>query len=134
MRFFNKGLLVVLGFICSQLAFAAGSSDEVKSLLSKSFDKPNKPLVTELVTVEGDYAIADWLQGSMGGRALLVKESGAWKVLVCGGSALTELSNLKAARVPEKTAITLLSHLVQQEKSMTSDKLILINAFKERKH
>lgn len=134
MRFFNRSILVALSLTCSQFAFAAGGSDEVRALLSKSFGKPNKPVATELVAVEGDYAIADWLQGNMGGRALLVKKSGAWKILVCGGSALTEVSNLKAARVPEKTAKTLLEQLAGQEKSMASDKLSLINAFKERKH
>lgn len=134
MCFFNKSFFAVLVLSCSQLAFAAGERDEVKKLLSKSFDKPNKPVATELIAMEGNYAIADWLQGNMGGRALLVKESGGWRVLVCGGSGLKEISNLKAARVPEKTANALIEQLVRQEKAIASDKLGLINAFKGRKH
>ena len=135
MNSLNKKILgVFFALTHSQILLAAGSGDEVKQMLSQTFDKPNNPVTTEVVVVQGNYALADWTQGSKGGRALLVKTPESWKVLVCGGEGLTRVDNIKGARVPEKTAQSLVSQLVDNEKMLSNEKIKRINSFKDKKH
>jgi hypothetical protein len=64
------------------------------------------------VSIEGDYAVAGWIQSGKGGRALLKKEKGQWSIQVCGGDGLTKaaaltmtgMSNAAAARLAQKVA------------------------------
>ena len=135
MNSFNKKILgVFFALTHSQFVLAAGSGDDVKQMLSRTFDKPNNPVTTEAVVVQDNYALADWTQGSKGGRVLLVKTPESWKVLVCGGEALLKLYNIKGARVPEKTAQSLVSQLVDNEKMISNEKIKRINSFKGEKH
>lgn len=130
----KKILGVFLALIHSQLVLAAGSGDEVKLMLSRTFDRPNNPVTAEAIVIQDNYALADWMQGSKGGRVLLVKTHESWKVLVCGGDALMKVDNIKSARVPEKTARSLISQLMDSEKTISKEKLERINAFKGEKH
>lgn len=134
MHIFSRNNLVLLTLLISQHAIASEGVNEISVLMHKSFDKPNKPLMIEAVAIQDGYAIADWLQGDMGGRALLAKEEKKWKILVCGGSGLMQIPNLVSAQLSEKTAVSLRSQLVAQEKNIPKNKLELINSFKERKH
>ena len=127
----HLGLFILL---VAPHVIAAEAVTEISGLMHKSFDKPNKPLVLEAVAVQDGYAIADWLQGDMGGRALLANEDKKWKILVCGGSGLMQIPNLVSAQLSEKTAVSLRSQLVAKEKNIPKNKLDLINSFKERKH
>ena len=130
----KKILAILLVLIHSQFALAAEGGDEVKRMLSRTFDKPNNPVTTEAIVIQDNYALADWTQGSKGGRVLLVKTRVSWKVLVCGGEALLRIDNIKGARVPEKTAQLLVSQLIDNEKMISNEKLKRINSFKSEKH
>lgn len=127
-------IIGVLILNCSQFAFAAESSVEIKKLLSVTFDKPNNPVISDPIAVVGGYAIADWVQGEKGGRALLIKDAAGWRVLACGGVGLVNVENLKSSQIPEKTAQTLVLLLSEKEKMMPAEKLKLIDAFQSRKH
>ena len=111
----KKILAILLVLIHSQFALAAEGGDEVKRMLSRTFDKPNNPVTTEAIVIQDNYALADWTQGSKGGRVLLV-------------------DNIKGARVPEKTAQLLVSQLIDNEKMISNEKLKRINSFKSEKH
>jgi len=63
-------------------------------VLKKQFDKPKSPLTVMPVTVEGDWAMAGWLQDMRGGRALLNKRHGQWVIVVCGGDGLLQAGAL----------------------------------------
>ena len=40
------------------------------------------------VVVEGDHAIAGWVQGDMGGRAHLRRKGHDWQLVLCSGDPL----------------------------------------------
>lgn len=69
-------------------------------MLKSIFEKPDVPLVVEPVAVAGDYALADWEQGEMGGRALLRKKNGNWEVVLCAGDEIREAQALRSAGIP----------------------------------
>ena len=54
----------------------SGVTDEqaVEHAMKALFDKPQSPLKVAAVSVEGDYALAGWIQDQRGGRALLKKD------------------------------------------------------------
>lgn len=64
------------------------SAQAIEQVMKAQFDKPEAPLTVVPVTVEGDYAIAGWIQHDRGGRALLKAEGGNWtfgcaRVMAC---------------------------------------------------
>ena len=75
-------------------AHAMTDAQAIEHNMKKLFDKPDAPLAVAPVTIEGDYAIAGWIQSGKGGRALLKKEKGQWSIQVCGGDGLKKSSAL----------------------------------------
>jgi hypothetical protein len=69
-----------------------------------TWNEPAKPLRVEPVVIVGDFAVAGWTQGDMGGRALLVRRHGKWTIAVCGGDALKAAETLVRAAVPPDVA------------------------------
>lgn len=64
---------------------AKPAEEQIKAIIAKTYDQPSKPVETAPVVTVGNYALADWIQGDMGGRALLRLDKGAWEIMVCGG-------------------------------------------------
>ena len=60
-------------------------SQAVTTTLMATFDRPDARLKVEPVIVDGDVAIAGWAQDGRGGRALLRRVSGHWKIILCAG-------------------------------------------------
>jgi hypothetical protein len=54
-----------------------------KDTMKGMFDTPENPLSVEPVVVLGDNAIAGWVQGERGGRALLWRVDGQWEIRLC---------------------------------------------------
>jgi len=73
-------------------------------LIKSTWEKPDSPLVVEPVVTVGDHGVAGWVQGERGGRALLRRQAGKWKVVACGGDAMKDASVLAQAGMQEKTA------------------------------
>lgn len=96
----HRWLLTAALSFSSLLATAApGDEQAVSAALKKQFDKPDAPLEVSPVTVEGDHALAGWIQGQQGGRALLKRHGPSWEVVVCGGDDLQRASLLTDAGV-----------------------------------
>ena len=75
----------------AQPAVTGEISSQVKKIehvMKAQFEKPDAPLKVFPVTVEGDYAVAGWVQNKRGGRALLKKHADSWTIVVCGGDGL----------------------------------------------
>jgi hypothetical protein len=60
----------------------------IEQSMKHQFDKPGAPLRVMPVSVEGDFAVAGWTQNERGGRALLQREHGQWRIALCGGDGL----------------------------------------------
>lgn len=129
MRYFALLLLV------SFQAFAGSDPDAIAELIGKTFDKPGMKTRSEPIVVVGEYAIADWQQGPHGGRALLKKRAGQWKILSCGGHAFSDKAHLVSAGIIERQASELVSQLSVAESGLDKKKVLLFDSFQvERSH
>ncbi len=97
--------------------------------MKKLFDKPDAPLAVAPVTIEGDYAMAGWIQSGKGGRALLKKEKGQWSIQVCGGDGLKKASALSQTGMPIATAERLVAKVQTAEAKLSADQLKKLSMF-----
>jgi hypothetical protein len=101
----------------------------IRSLMSATWDKPDAKLVVEPVVVRADYAVASWVQGNRGGRALLRKNEGVWIVVLCSGDPLKDASALAAAGVPADVAAHLARELAAAERQLPAAHTALFSTF-----
>ena len=76
------------------------------------------------------FAIADWTQPELGGRALLQRTSNAWSVVLCAGDTLKSIDMLMHAGMSRPDADVLLQALATAETSVSAERLLRIAAFK----
>jgi len=95
----------------------------VQLVMKKQFDKPGAPLQVAPVSIEGDYAVAGWLQEQRGGRALLKKEKNEWSIQVCGGDGLKQASTLVMAGMSKSIAEKLSQKVMASEKLLPAEDL-----------
>jgi hypothetical protein len=95
----------------------------IVQLLKKQFDKPKSPLTVMPVTVEGDWAMAGWLQDERGGRALLNKRQGQWVIVVCGGDGLLQAGALSQTGMKTDAAQKLTMKAQSAERLLPADTL-----------
>lgn len=104
-------------------AFAESNEQKIIHLMKSMFDSPDNPLSVNPVVLTDDYAIAGWVQGERGGRALLKRKDGEWKIHLCAGDGLKEAHMLEHAGIDHNKAIELTSMLAKAEAGI--DKSIL---------
>ena len=120
----DKKSAIFLAILCTGIfpnALAANDDSailEIQNLIGKTYDKPNNKVQTQPVVVEGNYAIADWIQGERGGRALLKRENEKWAVMLCAGKGLTNHKDIEHVNIPYKTAILLEKKLLNAEQKV----------------
>lgn len=107
----------------------ADDAAEVRSLLVATWDKPGAKLDANPIVVEGGHALASWTQGGRGGRALLRKENGKWKVVLCSGDPLRNAAVLITAGVPAQAAATLAEKLQVAETQTDPARVKLFSTF-----
>jgi hypothetical protein len=105
------------------------SAQAIEHVMKAQFDKPEAPLTVVPVTIEGDYAIAGWIQKDRGGRALLKAEGGKWTIRVCAGDGLLQASTLEMAGVSGPTAKRLLEKVAAAEKRLPVDQVKKFSLF-----
>lgn len=89
---------------CVTASAASTDADQAARAMRDIWDKPEAPLLVEPVVIEGDYALAGWVQQERGGRALLRKVHGQWRVHVCGGHGLKDADALAMAGMSPEAA------------------------------
>lgn len=105
-----------------------GESD-VGEVLHAMFDKPGVTLTVSPVVISGDFAIADWTQGDMGGRALLRRKQGVWVLTLCAGDGIKSREALKTAGVPEPDAASLAQDLAAAEARLGPERVAMFSRF-----
>ena len=93
----------------------------ITHVMKSQFDRPEAALTVMPVSVEGDFAVAGWIQGSTGGRALLKKASGKWSIHLCAGDALTEVSTLEMAGIDSAAAKRLAQKMSIAERRLPTE-------------
>ncbi len=125
------GLVATLLLLPGGTAAAEKGSDasKIRALISTTYDQPDAKVETDPVIVAGEHAVADWIQGKRGGRALLVREHGQWQVVLCAGDGLKYAETMVQAGVPSDTAKTLAQKLSQAEKPLPASLLRQLGLF-----
>ncbi|MBS7705432.1 copper uptake system-associated protein [Chelatococcus asaccharovorans] len=76
----------------------------IRDLLLHMFDRPEARLSVAPISIESGVAVAGWIQGDLGGRALLREANGTWQIILCGGDALTDAAALQQLGLDAETA------------------------------
>lgn len=128
------GLFVFVCFAIATLKTTAiadvdTAQSQIKAVISSIYDKPDAKVEADPIVVSGDYAVADWIQGNRGGRALLHRINGKWTIAACGANDLQKVKTLTDAGIPLKTAKALASHLSSAEKNISQERLKMFSLF-----
>ncbi|MFM8702097.1 MAG: copper uptake system-associated protein [Hyphomicrobiales bacterium] len=119
---------LVLG-LRPNVALAHDDQHEIIHLMKGMFDTPENPLSVEPVIVVGDSAIAGWVQGERGGRALLWRVHGRWKIRLCSCDGLKDPKLLESANISAADAATLASQLAAAEAKLDPAVLAKFSSF-----
>jgi hypothetical protein len=130
MKFMKNKIALIMAFLLSMVfatspAFSGSDNaiseqtKQIQNLISITFDQPDNKVVTAPVVVVRGYAIADWIQGDKGGRALLRLKNGEWELIACGGDGFKEIETLKTAGIPADIANDLIKQLNKAEQSLS---------------
>ena len=129
-KYFFGLLLTLLAFAGMNSAFAHGDdTHQITALMKKQFERPDAPLAVEPVTVEGNYAVAGWIQGNKGGRALLQKNKDHWFISVCAGDSLTKADVLQTTGMSAENSQKLSRAVSAAESKLAQNKLKLFSSF-----
>lgn len=127
-EFFHLAFLVG-GISTSWQAFAAADDDAVRRLLMKTFDKPEARLSVDPVVIDGDVAVAGWVQGDLGGRAFLRRKGDQWTIDLCAGDALKESASLERLGLDKSRAASFASAINSAESKLDPNVLKKLSNF-----
>ncbi|AXV83972.1 hypothetical protein CJO92_20735 (plasmid) [Ralstonia solanacearum] len=114
----------LLAIACSTaLGQGARQEAQVRDLIAQTYDRPDRKVETAPIAVDGDHALADWIQGEKGGRALLRRTQGQWQIVACGGDGFKDARTLKDAGIPAATAKRLIARLNEAERSLNPERV-----------
>jgi hypothetical protein len=99
---------IMLILVVSPIVLADEDAHLIDHLIRQQWQKPDVKLEIAPIVVEGRYAIAGWVLGGRGGRALLRRGAHGWELFMCGGDDLTKPFVLQQSGI-ETTAATLLA-------------------------
>ncbi len=119
---------LVLGLL-PNVALAHDDQHQIIHLMKSMFDTPENPLSVEPVVVVGDNAIAGWVQGERGGRALLWRSHGQWRIRLCSGDGLKDPKLLESANISAADAAALASQLAAAESKLDAAVLAKLSSF-----
>lgn len=123
--------IVTITLILTASAYADDSSaqKQIREVISSTYDKPDLKVETSPIVIADDYAVADWIQGNRGGRALLHRIDGQWKIAACGADDLKKVKTLMDAGIPSKTANSLVKQLATAEQSVSPEHIKRFSLF-----
>lgn len=104
-----------LGLLVGSATAQTPAQDAVVHSMKAIWDRPDAPLRVAPVVIEGDFAVAGWIQGAKGGRALLRQAHGTWSVHLCGGDGLTRADALRGTGMAAPAADRLTKALAAAE-------------------
>lgn len=135
----TRGLLVGIALLwlaaCFGQSIAADPSEgndvaAIRNIIGSQWDRPESKVDVGPVVVTGDHAIAGWTQGDHGGRALLSRANGKWRVVLCAGDALKQADTLQQTGIAASIAAKLSSDLIAAEMDVPAERLARFASFK----
>jgi hypothetical protein len=126
MRFLSASMLLIASTVLAQ------TPDEgaISNLLHATFDRPEAQLTIAPIVVVGNSAVAGWVQGEMGGRALLRKKGGqSWALMLCAGDGIKAHEALVKAGISSDDAATLERELAIAEGELPPEQVAMLSRF-----
>jgi hypothetical protein len=105
------------------------SRERIQKLISKTFDRPDLKVQTDPIVIEGKVAIADWVQGEKGGRALLTRKHVDWEIIACGGAGFKDPSVIAGAGISKRIANNITEKLKIAEAKLPPQKIKQLDSF-----
>ena len=88
---------------------AQSQQEAVRAAVVKYWQQQGQPKpVVDRITIEGRYALADWLQGEAGGAIALINQEGSWVVKPFGGGMPTPEALSQRTGIPLRVARSLM--------------------------
>jgi hypothetical protein len=110
-------------------ASADSDTDAIRKLMAGQFDKPEQRLSVDPIAVAGDHAIAGWVQGDMGGRALLRRKGHDWQIVLCAGDHIRTADALQKVGLAAAVARDLAHRLAAAEAKTDPARLAMFAKF-----
>lgn len=135
---FSRPVAVLIACVCMALSSAIHLSTpvvagedarQIRALIGATWDTLESRVETDPVVVSGDHAVASWIQGPRGGRALLKRRGGKWHVVLCSGDPLKDAAWLGEAGVPASDAERLAETLREAEASVSDSRRAQFSLF-----
>jgi len=123
------GIVLMSGVFGAIPAAANNDADAIRKLMAGQFDKPEQRLSVDPIAVSGDHAIAGWVQGDMGGRALLRRKGHDWQIVLCAGDQIKTADALQKVGLPAAIARDLAHRLAAAEAKADPARLALFSKF-----
>ena len=125
--------IIVLAFV-TVVSAGAGAQDHtaeatIKALMAAQFDQPEQRLMVDPVVIEGDHAIAGWVQGDMGGQALLRRKGQDWQLVLCSGDQIKAADALAQIGLLKPVATLLAKRLAEAESKLPQATLAMFSKF-----
>lgn len=89
---------------CSAEPSHSDDKRDIAKIIKTTWEKPGMDLRVEPISVAGKYAVAGWVEGDRGGRALLKKQDHVWSVILCSGDGIKTAAGLVATGIPPAEA------------------------------
>lgn len=105
------------------------SRERIQKLISKTFDRPDLKVQSDPIVIEGKVAIADWIQGEKGGRALLTRKHVDWEIIACGGAGFKDPAVIAAAGISKRIANNITEKLKTAEAKLPPQKIKQLDSF-----
>lgn len=132
MKTIKRRDILALGIMLGIMPGSAMAHDDRQAiihLMKSMFDTPEAPLAVDPVVIAGDNAIAGWVQGDKGGRALLWRSGGGWQIRLCSGDGLKDPRLLESANIPAADAKALITQLSAAEAALDPSVLARFASF-----
>ena len=133
MKFFKLlAMFVVMFFPAISQAHSQADDvgqEKIKALISKTFDQPNLKVRTSPIVIEQKVAIADWIQGDKGGRALLRRKHNEWEIIACGGSGFKDPGGIAAIGISKEIATNITTKLKDAEAKLSPQQIKQFDSF-----
>jgi hypothetical protein len=114
---------------CGASSSVAEEKTAIINLVQSAYGGSSGDMLIEPVIVRTKYGVADWVQGEGGGRALVRKEGGGWKVVATAGDEMRDVEFLTKAGVPEAEAKALVNSLIASERQLSDAKLAKFDSY-----
>ena len=101
----------------------------IPAAMKAMFETTDKPLTVRPVVVQGNWAVAGWVQDGRGGRALLKNSNESWAIYLCSGDSLKNPVTLEKVGLTNDDAIALTQQLQTAESGLDGETLKLFASF-----